>query len=102
MGQLKLPNDVAYPSGKTFATGAKTALEEIARTVGGKSSGDLASNIPVPRTGLSGWVYVLTADTGLLDSPEPVTLSRKAGTRHIPCFSIGSLLMMVEIRSKNR
>src|SRR5690606_27527182 len=36
LGRLQLPNDVRYPSGKSFSTSAKAALEEIATDCGAK------------------------------------------------------------------
>ena len=100
VGQLKLPNDAAYPSGKTFATGAKTALEEIARDCGAKLHVTRQAIYLVPPDRFERVGVVLTADTGLLDSPEPVTKPEGG-------YKIRTLLQhrittdaMVEIRSR--
>lgn len=100
VGRLQLPNDVTYPSGITFSTSAKAALETIAADTGARLHVTRQAVYLVPPDRYERIGVVLTAETGLLDSPEPVTEAPGA-------YRIQTLLhhrittdSLVEIRSR--
>lgn len=100
VGRIELPNDVVYPSGVTHSTSAKTALEAIAEDTGARLHVTRQAVYLVPPDRYERVGVVLTADTGLLDSPEPVTDAPGA-------YRIRTLLQhrittdsLVEIRSR--
>lgn len=100
VGRIELPNDIAYPSGRTLTMGAKTALEELARDAGARLHVTRQAVYMVPPSRYETVGVVLSAETGLLDSPEPV--SKPEGG-----YKLRALLQhrittdaMVEIRSR--
>lgn len=100
VGKIQLPSDVAYPSGVTFSTSAKAALETIAADTGARLHVTRQAVYLVPPDNNVRIGVVLTADTGLLESPEPVSDAPGA-------YRIRTLLQhrittdsMVEIRSR--
>ncbi|OUM99252.1 MAG: hypothetical protein BAA04_01480 [Firmicutes bacterium ZCTH02-B6] len=100
VGRIDLPNDVTYPSGVTFSTSAQAALEVIAADTGARLHVTRQAVYLVPPDYIERVGVVLTAETGLLDSPEPVTDAPGA-------YRIRTLLQhrittdsLVEIRSR--
>lgn len=73
VGRIQLPNDVTYPSGVTFSTSAKSALEVIAEDTGARLHVTRQAVYLVPPDRFERVGVVLTAGTGLLESPEPVS-----------------------------
>jgi len=100
VGRIELPEDVVYPSGCTFSTGAKTALEVLAEDCGAKLHVTRQAVYLLPPEATERVGVLWTAETGLLDSPEPS--SQRPGA-----FRVRALLQhlvttdsMVEIRSR--
>lgn len=73
VGRIQLPNDVTYPSGKVFSTSAKAALEEIAADTGAKLHVTRQAVYLVPPSYSERVGVYLSAETGLLESPQPST-----------------------------
>lgn len=73
VGRIQLPNDATYPSGKVFSTSAKAALEEIAADTGAKLHVTRQAVYLVPPGHFEQVGVFLSADTGLLESPQPST-----------------------------
>lgn len=100
IGRIQLPDDVTYPRGRSFSMPAKEALEGIAEDCGARLHVTRQAVYLVPPDHREEVGVVLTADTGLLDSPEPVSDAPGA-------YRIRTLLQhrittdaMVEIRSR--
>lgn len=100
VGKIDLPNNISYPSGRTLTMGAKTALEDIARDSGARLHVTRRAVYLVPPNRFETIGVVLTSETGLLDSPEPLT-DPEGG------YKVRTLLQhrittdaMVEIRSR--
>ncbi len=73
VGRIQLPRDLTYPSGVTFSTSAKVALETIAGDTGARLHVTRQTVYLVPPDHNVRIGVVLAADTGLLESPEPVS-----------------------------
>ncbi|NLU42213.1 MAG: hypothetical protein GXX08_08415 [Firmicutes bacterium] len=69
VGEIRLPEDVVYPNGRTLSTAIKTALEEIAKDTGAKLHVTNGAVYMVPPQQAQHEVIVLNARTGLLDRP---------------------------------
>lgn len=100
LGRLQLPYDVQYPTGKAFSTSAKAALEEIAADTGAKLHVTREAIYLVPPGDWQRIGVYLSAETGLIESPQPS--SQKPGA-----YRIRTLLQhrittdtMVEIESR--
>lgn len=73
VGKIDLPEDVTYPRGRAISMPAKEALEGIAEDCGARLHVTRQAVYLVPPDRHETVGVVLTADTGLLDSPEPVS-----------------------------
>lgn len=71
VGRIQLPTDVQYPTGKAFATSAKAALEEIAADCGAKLHVTREAVYLVPPGNWQRVGVFLSAETGLIESPQP-------------------------------
>lgn len=69
VGQIRLPDDVTYPNGRTLSQPIKTALEEIAKDTGAKLHVTNGAVYMVPPQQTQHELIVLSAKTGLLDRP---------------------------------
>lgn len=72
VGDLDFPKDTAYIGGKTFTTGSKTALEELARDCGLKLHINKGLVYMRPKVKGDKTAVLLTYETGLIATPEPV------------------------------
>lgn len=73
VGRIQLPDDVRYPAGKAFSTSAKAALEEIAADTGAKLHITHEAVYLVPPGNWQRVGVFLSAETGLIESPQPST-----------------------------
>lgn len=71
VGRIQLPSDITYLTGKTFATSAKAALEEIAADTGAKLHVTREAVYLVPPGNWRRVGVFLSAETGLIESPQP-------------------------------
>lgn len=69
IGEIDLSTDVTYPSGRTFSTAIKVALEELAVDTGAKLHIRNGAVFVTPQGRTQRELIVLSADTGLLDTP---------------------------------
>lgn len=100
LGRIELPNDVRYPTGKSFSTAAKAALEEIAADTGAKLHVTREAVYLVPPGAWRRVGVVLSAETGLVESPQPST--QRPGAYRIRCLLQHRISTdsMAEIRSR--
>lgn len=102
VGRIELPRDIVYPSGVTHSTSAATALQVIAEDTGARLHVTHQAVYLVPPDRYERVGVVLTAETGLLDSPEPLTDAATPGAYRIRTLLNHRITTdsLVEIRSR--
>lgn len=100
VGRIDLPDDVSYPRGRSLSTSAKAALEGIAEDTGARLHVTRQAVYLVPPRRHDRIGVVLSSDTGLLDSPEP--LSDPPGAYQVRMLLQHRIVpdAMVEMRSR--